>query len=109
MSYTFSVNGRVDSCNSQNHIKKSFFWLPQIVQTYEVEVYLLNPTINSNFLQEIIDECEGNMPPFNPTEPENGLTYQFTTTTQFRVGDILTLEFEYRSGKFYFIKVLRHI
>lgn len=103
MSYSFTVNGRVDSCNRQNPIKKSFFWLPQIGQTYKVEVYLLDLTINSNLLRKIIDKCEGNMPTFNPTEPETGLTYEFTTRTPLQVGNKINMEFEYKNGKFKFV------
>lgn len=103
MPYTFIVNGRVDSCNRQNAIKSSFFWLPQIGQTYEVEVYLLNPTINSNFLREIIDKCEGNMPPFYPTDLETGLTYCFNSRNPLKVGDTIAMQFEYKNRKFSYI------
>lgn len=89
----------MESCNSQNAI----FWLPQIGQTYEVEVYLLNLKINSNRLKEIKDRCEGFSPPFYPAEPENGLTYCFNSRNPLQVGDTIAMQFEYKNRKFSYI------
>jgi|GEM_PF-1515007 len=103
MSYKFSIDGRVAYCR-QNAIRKSFFWLPQIVRLYEVKVYL-DLTINSNRLQEIIGRCEGNMPPFYSTEPEDGLTYCFNSRSRnpLQVGDTIAMQFEYKNRKFSYI------
>jgi len=103
MPYSFTVNGRVDSCNKQNPIKKSFLWLPQVDQLYEVEVYLLYLTIHSNRLKEIIDKCEGNMPPFYPTDPETGLTYCLYSRNPLQVGNLITMQFLYEHRKFSYI------
>jgi hypothetical protein len=103
MSYTFSIDGRVDHCTIQNAIKRSFFWPLSSDQTYEAEVYLLNLTINSDSLQEIINKCEGNMPPFNPTELEDGLIYCFNSRNPLKVGDTITMQLEYKNGRFSYI------
>ena len=105
MSYKFSIDGRVDDCTIQNAIKQSFFWPLSSDQTYEVEVYLLNLKINSNRLQEIINKCEGNMPPFYTTEPEDGLTYCFNSRSRnpLQVGDTIAMQFEYKNRKFSYI------
>ncbi len=103
MPYIFSIDGRVDYCTRQDAIRKSFFWLPQIGQLYEIKVYLLDLTINSSRLQEIIDRCEGFSPPFYPTEPEGGLTYCLNSRNPLKVGDTITMQLEYKNGRFSYI------
>lgn len=72
-------------------------------QLYEVEVYLLDLTINSSLLQEIRDRCEEFFPPFYPTEPEYGLTYYFNSRNPLQVGYTITMQFSYEKRKFSYL------
>ena len=104
MDSPFKVVGRVDnvSIKQYNVIQAFLRWILDKPLSYEVEVYL---KLGKDFINEIAESCDGNIPRFYPTEPESGFTYTFNTGKAFREGDRLILEFTYEYGKFRLITI----
>ena len=107
-SHFFQVVGRVDNVNIKqyNGIQAFFRWLLVTPLSYEVEVYL---KLGKDFINEIAENCDGNIPKFYTTEQESGFTYTFNTEEKFCKGDRLILEFTYEYGEFKIISITPEI